>query len=188
MAVNTVLKTTNNKNLNDTLSYRWDLNTDHMNWQGASDHALSDRMTLNGTSFLQQFSNHTCWAFLSTLDQDYKNGKVSTEFEHVFTNSKGDLTSVHHSVSFLKDESGQLWAFDGFLTVNDKAQANPELTKMLDQADPVTFLPNIFLMAENLESFTAEILLKDQPGSLIVITFDNLMLLNMHHGTDDLRQ
>lgn len=169
----------------DSLSYSWDLNHDHIDWVGPV-HRFMINTAARGSSFLEQLSIEDFWKYLATLETA-SGDKTKVRLEHSLISTEGDALKVSHEASFEKDTEGQLAFLHGTLWLESSEVENDNLS-LIDNKNPITFLPNIHLLVENLKEHMTESSVLSQKGSLIVLSFDRLILLNALYGTEKVRK
>lgn len=169
------------------LNYQWDLENDNINWQGPIDKFFTSRLMSQGSSFLEQLDISTFWSYLSTLEEKSKDAADEATFEHLLKNREGNYIKVKHLAQFIKDSTGHILSLQGTLSV-DVTACDDSQKNISNQIDPVTFLPNIHLLAENLGEYIAECQNTRQQGALVALYFDNLIRLNTVYGTEKIKQ
>lgn len=169
------------------LNYQWDLSNDNIHWQGPIETFFISHPMSQGSSFLEQLDINTFWSYLSTLEQQSKNNESEAKFEHVLKNQKGDYVKVKHLTHIIKDAAGNIASLEGTLSVDTPA-FDATQNDASNQTDPITFLPNIHLLAENLGEYLAECKNTSMQGALVALYFDNLIQLNTIYGTEKIKQ
>lgn len=174
------------KDAQDSLSYSWDLHNDYIDWVGPVHRFMINTETTTGSSFLEQLSIEDFWKYLATLETATKD-KHKVHLEHSLINTSGDTLKVTHEASFETDAEGHLSFLHGTLWLQSGEAENNNLPSN-GKTNPITFLPNIHLLVENLKEYVAESSALAQKGSLVVISFNRLILLNALYGTEQVRQ
>jgi GGDEF domain-containing protein len=179
-------KDTQKRDAQNNLAYAWDLNKDHIDWVGPVHRFMVEADTTNGSSFLEQLSTEDFWKYLSTLETAIHDKRM-VHLEHSLKNTAGDVLKVTHEASFKTDSDGHLSSLQGTLWLQS-SEAEPDAHTLNDEINPITFLPNVHLLVENLKAHMAESSSLPQKGSLIVLSFNRLILLNAVYGTEQVRQ
>lgn len=169
------------------LNYQWDLSNDNIHWHGPIEQFFITPPMSQGSSFLEQLDINTFWSYLSTLEKKSKENMAEAQFEHLLKNQTGDYIKVQHLTRFIKDAAGNIASLEGTLSVDAPAFDAPQ-NDASNQTDPITFLPNIHLLAENLGEYLAECKNTSQQGALVALYFDNLIRINAIYGTEKIKQ